>query len=253
MAKASATFFIIRVVDEPLMTVTAKDPILALNFLSRHPGEDSPALAPGELHLWKIPCGQDGGDPERLWPSLSAAEQCRADRFKPPGHRETYIRAHAGLRHILSPYLGMAPSAIPFEQGPQGKPWVAGPLEFNLTTTRDLALVALRRDEPVGIDCERISGHRDMLAIGQRVFSAAEQARLQEAPATERPLLFTLFWTALEARVKLNGQGLFQPPASLAHAPAVVAHFVPHRDYLAAIAGTQLPPRIAWKAWWLAW
>jgi len=227
--------------------------MLALNFLPWHPDGGTPALAPGELHVWKIPCDREGGDPGPSWSSLSAAEQSRADRFKSSGHRETYIRTHAGLRLILSLYLGIPPAAIPFQQDPLGKPSVAALLEFNLTTTPDLALVALRREQAVGIDCERITRHRDMLAIGRRVFSPDALAQLQDAPETERPLLFTLFWTALEARVKMNGQGLFQPRKSLISSPPPVVHFVPQRDYLAAIAGTHLPPLTEWKAWRLAW
>ncbi len=219
-----------------------------------------PRLERSDLHLWLIPCGPEGDGsgghgqdiPESgargaaLWPLLSSHEQERASRFRLDRHRHAYLCAHAGLRLILAHYLGQAPEVIRFTRGPHGKPAVAGPVEFNLTTSGDLALVAVRLGHAVGIDCERINPHRDMIAIARRLFSAHEIEQLQACDPQERPRLFTRFWTALEARVKLTGSGLFHPPLATSGEPDV-RHFIPQPGYLAAIASPDLPPRSAWQ------
>jgi 4'-phosphopantetheinyl transferase len=221
--------------------------MLALTTLPWIAASPAPLLGPRDLQIWIIPCGADNGDPEALWPLLSGAEQIRADRLLAPGHREAYIRAHAGLRLILAPPLATPPARIAFQQGPQGKPAVSGPLEFNLTTSGDLALVALRWNRAVGIDCERPTANRNLLGIARRLFSAPEVARLIAATEAERPALFLRFWTALEARVKLDGGGLFQP-AALGGPPPEIIHFAPQPGYVAALASREPPPLAAWTA-----
>ena len=217
-------------------------------------------LGPADLHLWLIPGGpgddHDGGEVDdspverarlsALWPLLSPPERERATRLRLARHRHAYLRAHAGLRLILARYLGQAPERIHFTPGPQGKPSVVGGVEFNLTTSGDLALVAVRRDQAVGIDCERINSHRDMIAIAQRLFAAREIEQLQACDLEERPQLFTRFWTGLEARVKYTGRGLFHPPLTRTVEPDI-QHFIPQPGYFAAIASPDLPPLGAWR------
>ena len=217
-------------------------------------------LGPADLHLWLIPGGpgddHDGGEVDdspverarlsALWPLLSPPERERATRLRLARHRHAYLRAHAGLRLILARYLGKAPERIHFTPGPQGKPSVVGGVEFNLTTSGDLALVAVRRDQAVGIDCERINPHRDMIAIAQRLFAAREIEQLQACDLEERPQLFTRFWTGLEARVKYTGRGLFHPPLTRTVEPDI-QHFIPQPGYFAAIASPDLPPLAAWR------
>ncbi|MBK8638185.1 MAG: 4'-phosphopantetheinyl transferase superfamily protein [Chromatiaceae bacterium] len=221
--------------------------MLALTTLPWIAARPGPLLGPQDLQIWIIPCGADNGDPEALWPLLSGAEQARADRRLVPGHRGAYIRAHAGLRLILATPLATPPARIAFQQGPQGKPAVAGPLEFNLTTSGDLALVALRWDRAVGIDCERPTANRNLLGIARRLFPASEVARLLAATEAERPALFTCFWTALEASVKLDGRGLFQP-AEPGGPPPEIIHFAPQPGYVAALASREPPPLASWTA-----
>jgi len=252
-----------------------------LNWLDATP---SPPLGPRDLHVWLIPPGDadgddlrpvgpgggagpdgprvgderwpaapnqpqdEGADASPLWALLSAREQGRASRIRLARQRSAYLRVHAGLRLILAGYLGQAPERIRFEQGPQGKPSLPGALEFNLTTSGDLALVALRWRWPLGIDCERTLANRDHLAIARRLFAPAEVEHLRRARDEDRPSLFTRYWTALEARVKLDGRGLFQPPPAAA-IPSEVIHFTPQAGYLAAIASPQPPPLASWSAW----
>jgi len=207
-------------------------------------------LKRGELHLWKIPCGRDGGSPEDLWSLLSARERAKAERLHLSSHRERYVRAHAGLRRILAHYLNLSPQHIVFSYGSVGKPTLAKDptgIQFNLTTSADLALMAVCRDLPVGIDCEQLRPRSELESIARRMFSPEEIERIAAAPEGERARLFTLAWTGLEARVKADGRGLFRrrdlPPMPRLE----VAHCLPQQGFIAAVARAELPGVPEWR------
>jgi 4'-phosphopantetheinyl transferase len=61
---------------------------------------------------------------------------------------------------------------------------------------------------PVGIDVERPSKPRSLLAIAEATFSPRECAELQGLPESERPAAFYLYWTMKEAAGKREGHGL---------------------------------------------
>jgi 4'-phosphopantetheinyl transferase len=214
----------------------------------------------GDLHLWRIQTGDPGINPPDLAPLLDAGEQVRAQRLANPTLRARYVRAHGGLRRILALYLGQSPEDIAFTQRPQGKPALtASPnpvrLEFNLTGSGDLALVAISLDLPVGVDCERVRPCRELLGIARRMFTPEIALALEATPEPDRLAGFYTAWTALEAEVKADGRGLFGPrdPGDLAADEMLaVAHCLPLQDYVAAVARADLPPIEQWGAFELA-
>jgi len=203
-------------------------------------------LIPGALHLWKIHCGTGAADLHGLWPLLSPHEHDKANHLRQEKHRERYVRGHAGLRSLLSLYMEIAPHAIEFTYGHAGKPAVIGGPEFNMTTSADLALVAVCLDQQVGIDCECLQPRSNVLAIARRMFDAAAVQQVEAAPETQRLEVFARAWTALEARVKADGRGLFRP-RNLPPMPSLdIAHCIPVPGYIAAIASPDLPPSVEW-------
>lgn len=207
-----------------------------------------PELSPAGLHLWKIRTGRRGAPIARLWPLLSPRESERAARLRFDRHREPYVRAHAGLRRILSGYLGIAPAAIGFRYGDAGKPVLEGAsgLEFNLTTSGELALVALSLGTPVGVDCERIGDRGDILAIASRMFTPEQASRIAAAPPEDRLGQFHIAWTALEADVKADGCGLSGQDRPAARSTRRIEHCVPAPGFIAALARERLPPVEDW-------
>lgn len=136
--------------------------IRSLEFL---PAPHRPEAFEDEVHIWRVDL-----DPVTSWPAL---------------------------REILGRYLGRPPSELRFERGRHGKPRLATPedeLEFNLSHSSSLALVAVARRE-VGVDVERIR--------------------------TKRPVGFYRRWADREARVKCLGSGLAGPVPPNATEPAV--------------------------------
>ncbi len=122
------------------------------------------------------------------------------------------------MRAILGDYVDGAPDALEIETTPEGKPYLpAGQLHFNLSHSRDVALVAISREAPVGIDLEhpREFGAPDRLA--RRICSEREYASLQRlggpagaSPDARRQLL--RLWVRKEAVLKGTGEGLGRDP-----------------------------------------
>lgn len=219
-----------------------------------------PPLGPSDLHLWRIQIGAaDGSDP-KLLRLLGSDEQARAQLRANAMLRARYVRAHADLRRILGLYLDLPPAEIAFTQGAHGKPALTASqnpagIEFNLTGSGDLALLAISLEVPVGVDCEQIRPCRELLGIARRMFSTQVAQALADTPEPERLDAFYTAWTALEAEVKADGRGLFGPRdrrAAAAPRTLGIAHFRPLPGYLAAVARSHLPPVLQWRAFGLA-
>jgi 4'-phosphopantetheinyl transferase len=207
------------------------------------------------VHLWRIRAGPDGAEPAELWSMLSPAEQTRALRFAAQTLRDRYIRAHGGLRRILSVYLRRSPQEIAFTVSKQGKPSVLQPaaglgrrVEFSLTGSYDLAVVAVSLDRPIGVDCELIRPRPELIGIARRMFSQQVAEALEGMPGPQRLDAFYAAWTALEAQVKADGCGLFRPRDAAA-TPLTTAHVLPQSGYMAAVAREQLPATDLWQGY----
>ena len=211
----------------------------------------APPLHPGALHVWKIACGATDSHARDPWPLLSNRERTRAEGLRFDHHRQRYVYAHAGLRLILSSYINIKPKSIEFKYGNAGKPGLspesAQGVEFNMTTSGDLALVAVSMGAAVGIDCEHLRPRRDLDGIARRVFNKKETTALAVAPDHERLQVFYHAWTALEASVKADGRGLFRSRDVPPMPPLAVAHCIPEDGFIAAIARRTLPSAEAWK------
>jgi 4'-phosphopantetheinyl transferase len=123
----------------------------------------------------------------------------------------------ATLRRILSHYTGIAPAALAFTYNAFGKPALAldqnpASLEFNLSHTGDQALCAVTYGHAVGVDVEAIK-ELDYVQLAGTVFSAYEQATLQQLAPADQPLAFFNGWTRKEAYIKAHGKGLSMPLA----------------------------------------
>jgi 4'-phosphopantetheinyl transferase len=151
--------------------------------------------------------GDDGAD------VLSEDEHARARRFRHAVDRDRYVACRALLRRLLADRLDVAPGSIGLDVGPHGKPYVAHPparLEFNLTHSRHLALVALGSTLPVGIDVEWIDPGLDWQPLSERFFADEHRAIHLLADEDQRTGFFAC-WTRKEAVVKATGAGLSYP------------------------------------------
>jgi 4'-phosphopantetheinyl transferase len=143
---------------------------------------------------------------------LAPEEQARARCFRQPDDRRRFIAAHAGLRALLAAALNRPSSALRLRQNASGKPMLAGrEIEFNLSHSGDIVLIALANDAAVGVDVEKLRLLPDRDAIAARFFHAGEAADLADLAEPEADLAFFRCWTRKEAVSKAVGLGLGLP------------------------------------------
>ena len=132
------------------------------------------------------------GEPSALDEALlDDEERRRSRRFVRLRDRRRFVRAHAGLRLFLARCLGVDPATVRYETGVHGKPRLLPglpPLEFNLSHSEELGLLAVARDRSVGVDVEHMRDVPDALSIADTHFSAAERRHFDRCrrPSSKR-------------------------------------------------------------------
>jgi 4'-phosphopantetheinyl transferase len=188
---------------------------LSSGNVSRYPLTSQPQrLASDEIHVWEIPLSNSPETIPNPACCLSPEELTRAARFHFPHHRARWMSAHRALRQILACYVDRNADELQFVTNPHGKPALAAAdpqLEFNLTHSEDLALLAVAQQD-VGIDVEYLRDSCDWDRLSDRVFTAREWSPLEQLPADEnRTRRCYELWTAKEAYIKARGVGMSLP------------------------------------------
>lgn len=168
-------------------------------------------LAHGEAHCWCVPLDVPPETTAALYATLTEEERSRSARFRFEPDRRRFIVAHGALRNLLGRYLGTHPEEIRFVTNAFGKPALdpefGSQLQFNLSHSADLALIAIAGAD-VGVDLEHIRAQPDYTAIAEYFFSAAEVDYLTRLPIHLQAQAFFSCWTKKEACVKARGEGL---------------------------------------------
>jgi 4'-phosphopantetheinyl transferase len=160
-----------------------------------------------QIDLWTWNLGDEStASPE----TLSEAEQARAARFIFPRDAARFVSAHRRTRAILSEYLDCAPAAIQFDAGAQGKPYLSAThrsdLQFNLSHSDELAMLAVAHGLEVGADIEFMRPVKER--VEELYFSSYERAALANLPPQWANRGFFECWTSKEAFVKALGGGM---------------------------------------------
>jgi len=172
-----------------------------------------PALAAGDVHVWQASLQQSEATVAALQRLLSVDEGQRAARFYFAADQRRFTVGRGMLRLLLGHYLHTKPAHLRFAYNAYGKPQVAAtdaepPLHFNLSHSGEIALYAIARDLPLGVDVEQIRPTLEWDALARHVFSAHEQATLARLPASEQLPAFFRGWVRKEAFIKARGMGL---------------------------------------------
>jgi phosphopantetheinyl transferase len=108
-------------------------------------------------------------------------------------------------RRVIAALTGIAPREIEIYDTPNGKPMLrndAG-IHFSISHSRDVAMVAVTRVAPVGVDIEQIRAVPNAEAIIRRFFTDEDAAII--VASDNRELRFAEAWTRAEARIKVRG------------------------------------------------
>ncbi|GHO91995.1 4'-phosphopantetheinyl transferase [Reticulibacter mediterranei] len=218
------------------------------------------ALKGDEVHVWRVSLDRPQTTIERLSRLLVADELAKAGRFRFAKDRNQFIIGRGLLRVLLGRYFACEPAQIRFCYSSYGKPSLedgtqAG-LQFNLSHSHQMALLAFTRDRNVGVDIEYMRPDVEFEQLAQHFFSPTECAVLLDVVPVLRKETFYNCWTRKEAYIKARGEGLSMPldlfdvslrpgePAALLQCrenPAEVARWslhalMPGEQYAAALA-----------------
>ena len=145
------------------------------------PQSTPPPLDRGEVHVWFF----------AYWPDAR-------DSARSPIVREWLAR-----------YLDVDTPNVQIDLEPNGKPRLrGGKLHFNVSHSGDAMLLAVSRDQDIGIDLEFSRKPRQVVELAQRWFDSAEAAALQALPEVSRQNAFLRLWTCKEAALKADGGGI---------------------------------------------
>lgn len=177
------------------------------------PAPDSLSLQTGHVHVWRICLEQDGDRLDHFRGTLEAGEIERAGRFRFERLQRHFVVSRGFLRYVLGRYLAAKPSELSFTYNDYGKPSLAGEesLQFNMSHSHEMALVAVTREAAVGVDVEHIRADFASEDIATRFFSRLEVETFNSLPVEERVAAFFRCWSRKEAYIKAIGKGLSQP------------------------------------------
>jgi 4'-phosphopantetheinyl transferase len=153
---------------------------------------------------------------------LSPRERARAASYRGPDGRRRFAAGRAAVRAVLAAYLGVPAAELKVVEDPAGKPRLGLPpgaaaIEFGVSGSGDLALLAVAAGRPVGVDVERLRPVASAGRLAARYFAPEERRDLALVAGSEQEsAAFLRCWTRKEAFVKARGEGLRRPLDSFA-------------------------------------
>lgn len=178
---------------------------------------ESYAIKSGEIHVWKVALASEISDLEDMPAVLSTDELERASRFTFEHDQARFVSCRASLRLILCRYTCVAPSHLVFRYEARGKPSLSGidGWQFNVSHSRNLAAIAVSRQDSVGIDLELIDPFFPRDEVAPDILNPEELSDLAaHSPETQAEYFFQL-WTSKESLLKACGSGLSLEPRDL--------------------------------------
>ncbi len=166
-------------------------------------------VAANDVHLYRL----DLDDSDTLYADkedqfLSVAERTKANKFVHDIHRVRYTRGRTLMRKVLADYLDVPASKVVIKEQERGKPYVdKNSIEFNLSHAENLAVLAVTKNQQIGIDLESFTRLVELDELSKIHFTEFERNWLSSYSEIQRQQAFFWLWTAKEARMKVTGEG----------------------------------------------
>lgn len=122
-----------------------------------------------------------------------------------------YLFTQSGKRQILASYLRKNPLQVSFAQNEHGKPSLED-LEFNISHTKGMSVLAVATDQAVGIDIEAMAHQQELASLARHIMTDVEWAAYETSAEGEKLRTFYRLWTAKEAYLKNLGLGFVIEP-----------------------------------------
>ena len=171
------------------------------------------------VHLWRVPLDLPADGVCSLEKILSEDERERAGRFHFSRDRARFTAGRAALRILLGAYLGKPAREVALEAASSGKPRLAageaGAVSFNVSHSRELALLAFTAGREVGVDVEFADPALAWAEVAPGFCTGSELEQLRALPKGGARERFFKIWTAKEARLKASGEGFLTDARSI--------------------------------------
>ena len=184
-------------------------------------GLDKVSASPHDLaiDIWQVALDQPRHAVAELRQALSSAERERCAALRSPTDRARRTVAYAALRQILAGAIHAPGASLQIVTGPTGKPRLTDfnggeAIQFNLTHSADLCLIAVAYGAAIGIDVEAVVPRDAVESLIAFLAAPEETPALQNADDL-LPTFYRL-WTRKEAYVKATGAGLSMRLAEIA-------------------------------------
>ncbi len=180
-----------------------------------HSNDTAPLMriAPGEIHVWRARVSDFAPHARALESLLSQEEHTRANRYSTSQGCNAFIIRRSLRRLLLSSYLGVAPDALVFKDGPHGKPMLEARLNrkarlrFSTSSSGDQILMAFANDREVGVDIE-VLRPVTWEQLAPWFLPEWMVTTLTKMNAQDRQNRFFRLWSRMEACVKTSGNGI---------------------------------------------
>lgn len=172
-----------------------------------------PSPLPGVTFAW-CELLADTATASELSAWLSPDEHARAQRFATRTLAERFMIGRAALRWLLGYRLRIDPRDVPIKRDARGRPQLADmALDFNVSHTRDVALVAISdiAGARIGVDVEHEERRVDHVGLARKFLTAREQESLAGFTGDAHRRAFLQRWTCKEAMSKATGDALSAP------------------------------------------
>ncbi len=145
-------------------------------------------LPADEVHLWRVDLANVAKGEQKWEQILSADERARAARFHFSRDRQYFTATRALLRTILGGYLDSDPKALRVPILRKRKAVfdpaaISKPVEFSVSHSGDVALLAFARGRALGVDVEQLRENFDHEAIATPILFGAGAASTCSAHA----------------------------------------------------------------------
>ena len=171
-----------------------------------------PILAENRPSVWQATLTDDANTLAQLTSLLSEEERCRLAKLQLHADQRRFLIGRALLRSFVGNHMNLPAERVEFNHGPFGKPAVAARagtpvLQFNVSHSGQLVLLAFHPKHEVGVDVEEMQPELDWEPIARRMFVAEEYRRLARLKPPARRAAFFQAWTRHEAGLKAVGRG----------------------------------------------
>lgn len=182
-----------------------------------------PELDAGTIHIWGVHVPDMQNQLGALEEILSIQEREKTGRLHREADRQSSICARGALRVLLSGYTGVQSTDLAFRYVESGKPFLVPPassrlggkqgrqvacdtIAFNVSHSGDWVVLAIGREQSIGVDIEKIKRNIDVRSLAARFFEPSEIELIQTAD--DPHTMFFQLWVRKEAYIKARGATL---------------------------------------------